>query len=169
MCQEMENSMNDSNIQKGIIFYLRMAMAWTFLYAGLSQVFGHFSAAGFLNATKTFHGFYMLFASPDMLPYTDFLVRWGHTLIGVSLLFGMLVRVSSVFGILLMITYYFAHMVFPYVDGGTENFIMDYHLVYAGVLAYLIAVQAGHVFGLDGMLHDFPIVSRHRELRAVVG
>ena len=79
--QQSENSMNNSNIQKCIIFYLRMTMAWTFLYAGLSQVIGNFSASGFLNATKTFHGFYILFASPQMLPYTDFLVRWGHTLI----------------------------------------------------------------------------------------
>ena len=33
-----------------------------------------------------------------------------------------------VFGILLMITYYFAHMKFPYIEE-PDNFLVDYHLV----------------------------------------
>ena len=51
---------------------------------------------------------------------------------------------------LLMIAYWFAHMDWPFIEN-TNNLIVDYHLVYAGVLVYLIVKRAGHVFGLDAM------------------
>ncbi len=130
------------------------ASAWpgrSFVYAGIWQIQTNFDAGDFLEETKTFHSFFMLFAAPSLLPYANFLVHWGHLLIGLSLLAGLLVRISSVFGLLLLITYYFAHVDFPYVEGNV-NFIMDYHLVYAGAMVYLIVMRAGHVWGLDGWL-----------------
>jgi thiosulfate dehydrogenase [quinone] large subunit len=143
--------MNKSATNTLIIFF-RLSLGWVFLYAGVSQLLDpSFTAAGFLNATKTFHPLFAWFATPEMIPYTNPLVMWGHTLIGLSLLSGLLVRYSGVFGILLLGTYYFAHMDFPYVDGPV-NFIMDYHLIYIAVLVYLIAVRAGETFGLDGWL-----------------
>lgn len=160
--------MSGSKLERALIFYFRIAMAWTFLYAGLSQLMEpNFTAAGFLNHTKTFHSVYAWFAGPDMLPYTDFLVQWGHTLIGLSLLFGFMVRPGAVFGILLMGVYYFAHMDFPYVDSPV-NFIMEYHLVYAGVLVFLFAERAGHVWGLDGWIETLPVVAQYPRLRALV-
>lgn len=160
--------MPTTNINRYLTFYFRIAMAWTFLYAGLSQVIDpKFSATAFLEHTKTFHDFFAWFASPGIVPYTDFLVEWGHTLIGLSLLAGLMVRVSSVFGVLLMITYYFAHMDFPYIESNV-NFIMDYHLVYAGTLVYLIVAHAGHVWGLDGLVEKFKMVERHPALRELV-
>ena len=99
-----------------MIFILRILMGWTFLYAGVSQIWENFDTAGFLNHVVTFHDFFAVFATPAMLPYTDFLVKWGHLLIGLSLISGLLVRVSGPFGVLLMITYYFAHMKFPYIE-----------------------------------------------------
>lgn len=159
--------MINENFERGITLYFRICIAWTFLYAGASEIYTHFNAAGFLAATKTFHAFFMLFASPELLPYTNFLVQWGHFLIGLSLLVGLLVRVSSVFAVLLLIMYYFGHMDFPYVESSV-NFIMDYHLVYCGVLVYLIAVRAGRVCGLDGWLERQPLVERHTCLQALV-
>jgi thiosulfate dehydrogenase (quinone) large subunit len=41
---------------------------------------------------------------------TTFLVEYGHLLIGLSLLTGLMVRVSATFGVMLMIIYWFAHM-----------------------------------------------------------
>jgi thiosulfate dehydrogenase [quinone] large subunit len=153
---------------KSFIIYFRLAMAWTFLYAASHQVFDPaFSAAGFLTKTKTFHDVFALFAAPDVLPYTNLLVEWGHLLIGLSLLVGLLTRISAAFGTLLMIVYYFGHMDFPFVDG-KENFIMEYHLVYAGVLLWLIAVKAGHVWGLDGWIERQGILERYQVLRPLV-
>ena len=37
---------------------------------------------------------------------------------------------------------------FPYVESHV-NFLLDDHIIYAGVIVYLIAMRAGHVFGLD--------------------
>jgi len=160
--------MNDSQFEKRLIFYFRILMGWTFLYAASHQLFDpKFSATAFLEHTKTFHSFFIMFANPAMQPVTDFLVAWGHFLIGLSLLFGLLVRVSGVFAILLMITYYFAHMDFPYIETKV-NFLVDYHLVYAGVLAYLMVKQAGHVFGLDGWLANMKVVRENPRLAAIV-
>jgi len=160
--------MNASPVEKTLLVYFRVLMGWTFLYAASHQLFDpKFSASGFLEHTKTFHDFFVLFAAPAVRPVTDFLVEWGHFLIGLSLLSGLLVRVSGVFGIFLLITYYFAHMDFPYIESKL-NFIVDYHLVYAGVIAYLMARQAGHVLGLDGVVAKTSFVKTHPGVAALV-
>jgi thiosulfate dehydrogenase [quinone] large subunit len=93
------------------------------------------------------------FGQPTIAPYVSFLVEWGHTLIGLSLLTGCLVRFSSPFGILLLATYYFGHMDWPYIEN-RSNFIVDYHIVYIGVLLYLMQKRAGYLWGLDGLLEN---------------
>ena len=159
---------NVSPAEKGLIFYLRMTMAWTFLYAASHQVFvPDFSVVGFLSHTKTFHGFFAVFTTPAMAPITTFMVEYGHLLIGLSLLTGLMVRVSASFGILLMILYWFAHMDWPFIEN-TNNFIVDYHLVYAGVLVYLIVRHAGHVFGLDAWAENLNFVKQHPGLKPLV-
>lgn len=157
--------MNNSALERGLIFFLRIAMGWTFLYAGLSQLTDpHFTVAAFLAGTKTFHDQLAWFALPAIAPYMTFLVEWGHTLIGLSLVLGCMVRFSSPFGILLMAIYYCAHMDWPYIESHV-NFIMDYHLVYGAVLVYLMAKHAGHVWGLDGWLEKLPLIAGNSTLR----
>ena len=129
--------MTVDNIDRGILFILRVLVGWLFLYAGSWQILQSYSAAGFLNHVVTFHAFFAPFATPAMLPYTDFLMKWGHLLIGLSLVSGLLVRVSGPFGILLMIMYHFAHMDWPFIENHLSLFV-DYHLVYAKVIVYLI-------------------------------
>lgn len=156
----MPNSLNN-----GFIVFFRWAMAWTFLYAASHQVFDpSWSAIGFLAKTKTFHDFFSMFAAPGVAPVTTFLVEWGHLLIGLSLLFGLMTRVSAFFGAFLMIVYWFAHMDFPYIDD-KSNFIMEFHLVYAGVLVWLMAAKAGHVFGLDGWIERHKVIDNYPALR----
>lgn len=161
--------MTDTSLERGIILFFRIAMGWTFLYAGLSQITDpNFTVSAFLAHTKTFHDELAMFALPAIAPYTTFLVKWGHTLIGLSLILGIMVRVSSPFGVALMIIYYCAHMDWPYVDSHV-NFIMEFHLVYGGVLVYLMAKNAGHVFGLDGWLARTSLLEHHPGLRPLVG
>ena len=81
---------------------------------------------------------------------------YGHLLIGLSLLVGLMVRVSASFGILLMLLYWMAHMDFPYIENA-NNFIVDYHIVYASVLGYLIYKQAGYAWGLDALAAKVPL------------
>jgi len=157
-----------STFDRCIIVYFRLAMAWTFLYAASHQVFDpHFTVAGFLSHTKTFHDAYTVFTTPAISPIITFLVSYGHLLIGLSLAVGLMVRISAFFGILLMIMYWTAHMDFPYIEN-TNNFLLDYHLVYVGVLVFLIAKHAGHVWGLDGVAERLSFVHKHPTLRPLV-
>ncbi len=157
--------MGESSLQRSLVVYLRLTMAWTFLYAASHQVFDpKFTIVGFLSHTKTFHDFFAVFTTPAMAPITTFLVEYGHLLIGLSLLFGLMVRVSAGFGVLLMVIYWFAHMDWPFIEN-KNNFIVDYHLVYAGVLTCLIVMRAGHVWGLDAWAEKLPSVQQRPWLR----
>lgn len=160
--------MTETKLDRGIILVLRLLMGWTFLYAGAWQIWDNFDTAKFLDHVVTFHNFFSIFAQPAVLPITDLLVKWGHLLIGLSLISGFLVRVSGPFGVLLMITYYFAHMKFPYIEEPV-NFLVDYHLVYATVIVYLIAHRAGHVFGLDGLVEHMQLDKEYPVLKPLVG
>jgi len=159
--------MNRTPTERALIVFFRLAMAWTFLYAASHQVFVTWSVADFLNSTKTFHGFYSQFTGPEIAPVLTFLVGYGHLLIGLSLLLGLMVRVSSVFGIALMLLYWSAHLDFPYVSD-TTNFLIDEHIVFAGVLVLLIVEHAGHVFGLDAWAEKLSFVREHPNLKPLV-
>ncbi len=160
--------MTDSKFERAQIVFFRLAMGWTFLYAASHQVFDpNWTVVGFLSRTKTFHDVFAVFTTPTMAPITTFMVEYGHLLIGLSLVFGLMVRVSASFGILLMIIYWMAHMDFPFIEN-KNNFILDYHIVYAGVLVYLIAKRAGHVWGLDGWAERLSFVEQHPSLRPLV-
>ena len=149
-------------------FAFRMLMAWTFLYAASHQVFNpKFSAAAFLRQTKTFHDVYAVFTSPSLDPILTFLVGYGHLLIGLSLLVGLLVRVSSLAGVALLLVYWTAHMDWPYIENA-NNLIVDYHIVYATVCIYLFASRAGHVLGLDGVIANWRPVQTNPLLHALV-
>jgi len=159
---------SNSTFDRSITLYFRLAMAWTFLYAASHQVFDpHFTVAAFLSHTKTFHDAYAVFTTPAWAPTITFLVAYGHLLIGLSLAVGLMVRVSSAFGILLMLVYWTAHMDFPFIEN-KNNFLLDFHLVYAGVLVFLIAKHAGHVCGLDGVVERMTFLKEHPALRPLV-
>lgn len=160
--------MSATPFEKSLILYFRLTMAWTFLYAASHQVFvPSFTVIGFLNHTKTFHDLFAVFTTPTMAPITTFLVEYGHLLIGLSLLTGLMVRVSASFGVLLMGIYWMAHMDWPFVEN-TNNLIFDYHAVYGGVLVYLIVKRAGHVWGLDSWAENTAWVKNHPALRPLV-
>jgi thiosulfate dehydrogenase [quinone] large subunit len=160
--------MLNSPTEKALILYFRFVMAWTFLYAASHQVFvPGWTVIGFLNHTKTFHDVFAVFTSPTIAPITTFLVEYGHLLIGLSLLTGLMVRVSASFGVLLMIIYWFAHMDWPFIEN-KNNLIVDYHLVYAGVLVYLIVKRASHVFGLDGWAENLTFFKQNPRFKPLV-
>src|SRR5689334_744758 len=104
---ELKSELKYGTFDRCIILYFRFAMAWTFLYAASHQVFDpKFSVAGFLSHTKTFHDVYMVFTTPSIAPILTVMVSYGHLLIGLSLLVGLMVRVSATFGIALMLLYW---------------------------------------------------------------
>ncbi len=160
--------MTQSTTDRSFILVFRLLMAWTFLYAASHQVFNpKFSAATFLSHTKTFHDVYAVLATPAADPVLTLLVSYGHLLIGLSLLVGLMVRVSAAFGVALLLMYWTAHMDWPFIEN-TNNFIIDYHIVYAVLCVYLIVYRAGHVWGLDAWAEKLSFVEQRPSLRFLV-
>lgn len=154
--------------EKTLIVFFRLTMGWTFLYAGIHHFGDDKFVIGFLGHVKTFHDVYAPLTNPAIAPVLTFFVEYGHLLIGLSLISGLLVRVSAPFAIMLLIMYWTAHMDFPYIEN-VNNYLIDYHIVYCGVLVYLMVKRAGHVFGLDGLVERWNVVEHYPALRPLVG
>ncbi|OHA21832.1 MAG: hypothetical protein A2849_02795 [Candidatus Taylorbacteria bacterium RIFCSPHIGHO2_01_FULL_51_15] len=138
------------NPQRVFLFLFRVSIGWLFFYAGLSKVFDpSWSAAGYLNAAKTFSSFYAWLASPAMLPFTNFINEWGLTLIGLSLILGAFIRYGAIAGALLMLLYYF-----PILHGAYPNphsFIVDEHIIYIFALLTLATSRKRAMWSIDGL------------------
>ena len=138
-------------LQKTMALLMRLSIGWTFLYAGVNQVMNPgWTAVRFLGGAKSLKPMFEFFASPAVIPYVDFMVQWGHLMIGLALITGICFRLSAGFGALLMIMYYLPRMDFPMV--GAHNFIVEYHLVYAFLLIYLASIKAGAIGGVQDPL-----------------
>jgi hypothetical protein len=48
------------------------------------------------------------------------------------------------------------------------NLILDYHIVYIAMLGYLVAMRAGHIWGLDDWVERLPLFRDHAFLRPLV-
>ncbi|HEY9584231.1 MAG TPA: DoxX family protein [Candidatus Paceibacterota bacterium] len=157
-----------TKFQKISLLLLRVSMGWLMLYAGITKVLDpNWSAAGYLQGAKTFAGFYQWLTQPNILPAINFINEWGLTLLGVSLILGIFVRLSSVFGTVLMMLYYFPVLTFPYIS--QHSFIVDEHVIYALVLIFFAAIGAGRYYGLDTWCAGLPICVKFPRLRKVIG
>jgi thiosulfate dehydrogenase (quinone) large subunit len=164
----MSQENSNSNTEQLLIVFFRLCLGWTFLWAAIHHFGDDKFVVGFLSHTKTFHDLYAPLTNPAIAPTLTFLVEYGHLLIGLSLISGLLVRVSAPFAIMLMLMYWTAHMDFPFIEN-VNNYLVDYHIVYSGVLVYLIVKRAGHVFGLDGLLERMHMVDQYPVLKPLVG
>jgi thiosulfate dehydrogenase (quinone) large subunit len=113
----MSQQKSDLNGDRVFILFFRLTMGWTFLWAAIHHFGDEKFVLGFLSHVKTFHDVYQPFTNPAVLPVLTFLVEYGHLLIGLSLISGLLVRVSAPFAIALMLLT--AHMDFPYIENAT--------------------------------------------------
>ena len=157
-----------TKFQKISLLLLRVSMGWLMFYAGITKVLDpNWSAAGYLQGAKTFAGFYQWLTQPNILPAINFINEWGLTLLGVSLILGIFVRLSSVFGTVLMMLYYFPVLTFPYIS--QHSFIVDEHVIYALVLIFFAAIGAGRYYGLDTWCAGLPICVKFPRLRKVIG
>lgn len=157
-----------TEIAKIPLAILRVSLGWVMFYAGLVKLIDpNWSAAGYLENAKTFTGFFQWFAQPDILPITNFVNEWGLTLLGVSLILGLFVRFSSILGAALMLLYYFPVLTFPRI--APYSFIVDDHIIYALVLVFFAAIQAGKYYSLYNWCVRLPICSKVPKLRAWLG
>ena len=147
---------------------LRLSLGWLFFYAGITKVLNPaWSAAGYLKGAKTFVEFYQWLASPGILPAVDFVKEWGLTLLGLSLIFGVFVQLSSILGAVLMLLYYLPILDFPYPN--PYSYLVDEHIIYALVLLLFASLRAGRVWGLENWCSNLPICSKFPRLRKWLG
>ncbi|MEK7131882.1 MAG: DoxX family membrane protein [Patescibacteria group bacterium] len=160
--------MSMSKPQRVSLFILRMVMGWFYFYAGITKVLdAKFTAAGYIKGAINFVDLYQWFLSPQVLPVIDFMVKWGLTLLGASLLLGLFVRISSYLGMLLMFLFYLPILNFPMV--GKNSYLVDNHIIYMAGLLILASFRAGHVWGLEKWCINLPICSKYPKLRAWLG
>lgn len=137
-------------------------------YAGIIKVIDPaWSAAGYLKGAKMFTGFYQLLLTPNILPIVNVMNEWGLTLLGLSLIFGVFVRLSSLLGAILMLLYYFPILDFPYPN--LHAYIVDEHIIYISVLLLFASFRAGRTWGLENWCSNLPICSQFPRLRNWLG
>jgi len=154
--------------QKISLVALRITMGWMFFYAGITKVMDpNWSAVGYLKGAKTFVGFYTWLLQPGVLPIVNGINEWGLTLLGISLILGLLVRLSTVLGAVLMLMYYVPILQFPYPND--HAFIVDEHIIYIIALLFLWAIHAGRVWGLDGVCSKSSFCKKNAMLRKLMG
>lgn len=148
------------------ITVLRMLVGWHFLYEGLYKLVqpGGWSAEGYLRTSQWFAAplFKAMAETPWLLHTVDLLNMWGLTLIGLALMLGVLVRLSSVCGIVMLVFYYVAHP--PFLSGSAEGHFlwMDRNVVEAAALL-VVALVPG--YGLGNWLASLPRKLYKRELK----
>ncbi len=146
---------------------LRVSIGWLMFYAGITKILDpNWSAAGYLQSAKTFTGLFQRLAQPNILPFINFINEWGLTLLGVSLILGVFVRISSILGAALMMLYYLPVLEFPYVAHG---FLVDEHIIYVAALLFFAAIHAGRYYGLENWCSNLPICHKFPKIRKWLG
>ena len=157
-----------TNWQKTSIFLLRISLGWMFFYNGITKILNpQWTAEGYLKNAKTFTGFYQWLTAPDIIPVLNFLNEWGLTLLGIALILGIFIRLSSILGIFLMALYYFPILDFP--KAGSNALIIDQHVIYALTLMLLASIRAGRIWGLEVWCARLPICSKFPKIRNWLG
>lgn len=155
------------NSEKYTLGLLRIVMGWFFFYAGITKVIDpSWTAEGYIRGAKNFTWFFQWLLNPEILPVVNFMNEWGLTLLGISLILGLGVRLASILGAVLMMMYYVA-LPFPYPN--THAFVVDEHIIYTAALLYFAAFRAGRVWGLENWCSNLPICSRFPKLREWLG
>jgi uncharacterized membrane protein YphA (DoxX/SURF4 family) len=142
------------NIQ---ILMLRLALAGLFLHLGIGKIHEGWlqSSAPLMESLHNYQqhatGFHLTYVTNIAIPYAGIwskMMAIGETAVGISLLLGFFVRVSSAIGIIMVLNFHAA----------TGNlYSLDFFgtpwaaLIIAGFLATLLA-GAGRWLGIDYML-----------------
>jgi len=155
----------------------RLATGFIFLWAFLDKAFGlHYStgapvaegapALAWINGGTPSQGF-MKFAAIGPLKdafasaagvWTDWLFMLCLLGVGVAVMLGVGLRISAVAGSLLMLLMWAAE--WPLIQG-SNNPLVDYHIIYALALIVVAATQAGQTWGLGGAWRRIPFVGAH--------
>jgi thiosulfate dehydrogenase (quinone) large subunit len=159
---------------------LRIGTGFVFLWAFLDKTFGlgfsTTSERAWINGGSPTKGF---LSHVEVGPFqsiahsiagawwADTLFMTGMAAVGIALIAGIGLRVAATAGSLIMVMMWAAE--FPLdrytaagEPSGSTNPFMDYHLIYALVLAVLALTYAGHTWGLGRIWARLPLVQKNR-------
>lgn len=160
----------------------RICLGFVFLWAFVDKVFalgysttgdgawirGGSPTAGFLGHLEAgpLRGMFGSWAGVAVIDWLFMLALLG---VGITMILGVGLRVSAIAGSLLMLGMWLAEWPFARfgADGaptGSTNPLVDYHVIFALVLAICAVSYAGRTWGLGKRWERQPIVARHRWL-----
>jgi len=149
-------SLSYSSLQLWSLVILRILIGWHFLYEGLLKLFNpYWSSVGYLIESKGIFSslFISLAASPSAVRVVDFLNIWGLILIGLSLILGLLTRISTILGMMLLLLYYLSQPPFIGLESAlpTEGsyLIVNKTLIEMAALLVLFVFPSSRLAGLD--------------------
>lgn len=154
------SSLNQSILDNKYQFYglvvLRILIGWHFLYEGISKLINPYwsSAAYLLDSKWIFSGIAKTIVSnPTLLTISDQVNMWGLTLVGLSLMIGLVSRYASLVGMGFVVLYYlFAPPLLglEYGRPGEGSYlIVNKNLIEACALWVLYCFPTSHIIGLD--------------------
>ncbi len=145
-----------SHYQLVSLSLLRILVGWHLLYEGMAKLANSnwTSAAYLLDSKWLFSGLAKwMVTNPGLLSLVDTLNIWGLTLIGLSLMFGLMSRWGSIAGACLLVVYYLFHPPLVGLDYSKppegSYLIVDKNLVEACALFVLAMFPTSHITGLD--------------------
>jgi len=151
--------MHYTKTQSFALVILRIAIGWHFLFEGGVKILNpYWTAKSYLLDSAGFmKGFFEYIAgNQTLLSISDYANAWGLALIGVSLIFGLFTRYSSIAGIVLLLLYYLSHPAFSGLEylfpSDGSYFIINKTLVELFALWVLFAFPTSHIFGLQRLL-----------------
>lgn len=133
-----------------LMHILRIMVGWHFLYEGVWKLMqnGQWSCLSYLDGAQgPLAGLFKWMASQGWLvAMGDYAVMGGLTLIGLSLITGVLARVASVFAILLMAMFYAAQPPEPFATAlsGADGrfFLLERNLIESAALLAIVFVPS---------------------------
>ena len=157
--RELDSSIMANRSQLYVLVTLGVLIGWHFLYEGISKLINPYwsSAAYLLDSKWIFSGLAKtIVANPTLLSISDYVNMWGLTLVGVSLLLGLLSRYGSLVGMTFVCLYYlFAPPLLglEYGRPGEGSYlIVNKNLIEACALWVLYCFPTSHIIGLDRFL-----------------
>lgn len=155
---------------------LRLATGFIFLWAFLDKTFGLGFATpverAWINGGTPAQGFLMSEGVTGPLqpffqslanPFVDFLFMAGMLGIGLAVMLGVGLRIAAVSGTALMVLMYLAEWPFA-ANAGSNNPLVDYHIIYALALIVVAVLAAGDTWGVGAKWRALPIVQRNHWL-----
>jgi thiosulfate dehydrogenase [quinone] large subunit len=139
-------------LARAALALLRVYLGVVFLIAAIPKLREDFTPGltAFVQqrAMEHSHLFYRGFLQEVVLPNAQLfaaLVTWGELLVGVSLILGLMTRLSATVALLLTVNYMLAKGAWPWTPSSNDA-------AFAAISLALVIGAAGRTFGLDSML-----------------